>query len=71
MRWRDERVQEGDDVRCPSCHARHRLRRAAGTMAGLLFYDCGGELQLGAISGRPCVGVVPDAGRRSPVHLRG
>ncbi len=52
-------LHEGHVIRCPTCRQSHRLQRMAGTMPGLLFYPCRGEMQLGAISGRPCVGVVP------------
>ena len=62
-------LNEGHVVFCPSCQQPHRLQRMAGTMPELLFYQCRGEMWLGAISGRPCVGVVPvDATAPPPVQ---
>lgn len=49
-------VYEGQLVVCPHCLGKHKLLANNGAL--LLFYECGGEMRLGAVAGKLVVGEV-------------
>jgi hypothetical protein len=55
-------ARQGDSIRCPKCGERHRLRASTQESAALLlYYECGGDVYIGALHGRLVVGVPADA----------